>query len=230
MHPEDVAPIGIEPASECIPRSPTWEDQVLSHAGPRPWHQDNGSSDHSGFPHCFIPVLCFCGPEAILPLCVCVFTWFSPFCPKILSVHLYPNFLLRRTPVVGLGPSNSNTHTCFSHVQRLATPRTVACQAPLSMGFSRQEYWSWCPCPLPGDRPNPGIKLLSLMSPALAGSFFTTSASWEACTPLQPYLKLDYICKDPVSKSSHIHRYWGLGHQHLFWGTQTHNSPLRTNI
>ena len=55
----------------------------------------------------------------------------------------------------------------------------VACQAPLSMGFSRQEYWSGLPCPPPGDLPDPGIKLVSLMSAALAGGLFT-SASWEA--------------------------------------------------
>ena len=48
------------------------------------------------------------------------------------------------------------------------TPWTVAHQAPLSMGFSRQEHWSGLPCPPPGDLPHPGIKLLSLMSPTLA--------------------------------------------------------------
>ena len=53
---------------------------------------------------------------------------------------------------------------------------TVACQAPLSMGFSRQEYWRGLPCPPPEDLPNPGIKLAFLMSPALAGGFFTSSA------------------------------------------------------
>ena len=58
-----------------------------------------------------------------------------------------------------------------------ATPQPVACQAPLSMGFSRQEYWSGLPCPPPGDRPDPGIKPTSLLSPALAGRFFTTSAT-----------------------------------------------------
>ena len=47
------------------------------------------------------------------------------------------------------------------------TPWTVAPQAPLSMGFSRQEYWSELPCPSPGDFPNPGIEHASLMSPAL---------------------------------------------------------------
>jgi len=57
---------------------------------------------------------------------------------------------------------------------------TVALQASLFTGFSRQEYWSGLPCPPPGDLPNPGIKLGSLMSPALAAEFFTTSATWEA--------------------------------------------------
>ena len=55
---------------------------------------------------------------------------------------------------------------------------TVARQAPLSMGFSRQEYWSGLPCPPPGDLPDSGIEPASLMSPALAGRFFTTSATW----------------------------------------------------
>ena len=68
----------------------------------------------------------------------------------------------------------------FSRVQLCATPWTVARQAPLSMGFSRQEYWSGLPCPPPGDLPNPGIEPVSLTSPALAGRFFTTSATWEA--------------------------------------------------
>ena len=53
-------------------------------------------------------------------------------------------------------------------------------QAPLSMGFSRQEYWGGLSCPPPGDLPDPGIEPLPLMSPALAGGFFTTSATWEA--------------------------------------------------
>ena len=51
-----------------------------------------------------------------------------------------------------------------------ATPRTVVCQAPLSMGFPRQEYWSVLPFPSPGDLPNPGVKPGCL---ALAGGFFT---------------------------------------------------------
>ena len=59
----------------------------------------------------------------------------------------------------------------FSSVQLFAIPWTVAHQAPLSMGFSRQEYWSEFPFPSPGDLPNPGIKPMSLMSPAFAGGF-----------------------------------------------------------
>jgi len=51
------------------------------------------------------------------------------------------------------------------------------------MEFSRQEYWSELPCPPPGDLSDSGIKHASLLSPALAGRFFTTSATWEApCT------------------------------------------------
>ena len=65
----------------------------------------------------------------------------------------------------------------FSCVQLFPTPWTVACQAAVATGFSRQEYWSGLPCPPPGDLPNPRIKPESLMSPALAGGFFTT---WEA--------------------------------------------------
>ena len=59
-------------------------------------------------------------------------------------------------------------------------PWTIAHQAPLPMGFSRQEYWSGVPLPTPRDLPGPGIKPMSLMSPALAGGFFTTSDTWEA--------------------------------------------------
>ena len=67
----------------------------------------------------------------------------------------------------------------FSHVRLFATPWTVACQAPLSVEFSRQEYWSGLSCPSPGNLPDPGIEPVSLTSPALAGGFFTISAAWE---------------------------------------------------
>ena len=72
----------------------------------------------------------------------------------------------------------------FSHMQPFVTLWTVAHQAPLSMGFSRQEYWCGLPFPSPGDLPNSVIGPTSLMSPALVDRFFTTRASWKAL-PLQ---------------------------------------------
>ena len=66
---------------------------------------------------------------------------------------------------------------CFSCDLLLVTPRTGDLQAPLSMGFSRQEYWHGLPYPLSGYIPNPGAEPLSLLSPALAGGFFTTNAT-----------------------------------------------------
>ena len=62
----------------------------------------------------------------------------------------------------------------------LAIPWTVASQTSLSMGFSRQEYWSGLPFPIPGDLPYPGIKPSFLASPALAVGFFTIRITWEA--------------------------------------------------
>ena len=55
----------------------------------------------------------------------------------------------------------------LSCVHLFATPWTAACQAPLSMGFSRQEHWSGFPCPSPGDLPDPGIETKSPEAPAL---------------------------------------------------------------
>ena len=73
-------------------------------------------------------------------------------------------------------------HCMLSHsvVSDSATPWTVAHQAPLSMEFSRHEYWNGLPFPFSGDFPNPGMEPASLLSPASAGGFFTTSAAWEA--------------------------------------------------
>ena len=91
---------------------------------------------------------------------------------------------------------------CFSHIQFCETLWTISYQAPLPMGFSRQEYWSGLPCPPPGDLPNPGIKSASLWSLALAGRFFTTSATWEALHPLSislTHISLGLISGNPSS-------------------------------
>ena len=66
-------------------------------------------------------------------------------------------------------------HVCMrtkSYLTLLGPPQTVAHQAPLSTGFSRQEYWSGLPFPSPGDLPNPGIEPTSPLPPALAGRIF----------------------------------------------------------
>ena len=90
---------------------------------------------------------------------------------------------------------NRKAHTALAHMQRVCerakslqscptlwTLQTIACQAPLSMGFSRQEYQSGLLCPPPGDLHNPGIKPESLMPPALVGRFFIPSATREEVT------------------------------------------------
>ena len=66
-------------------------------------------------------------------------------------------------------------HACsLSLLQLFTTPWTVAHQAPLFMGFSRQEYWSGLSFPSPGDLPDPGIEPVSSLASALAGGFLTT--------------------------------------------------------
>jgi len=67
----------------------------------------------------------------------------------------------------------------FRCVWLFVTLWIVAHWAPLSMGFSRQESWNGLPCLPPGELPDPGIEPTSLMSPALAGEFFTKSTTWE---------------------------------------------------
>ena len=68
----------------------------------------------------------------------------------------------------------------FSWVRLFAIPWTVVGQAPLSMGFSKQEYWSRLPRPPPGDPPDPGIEPVSLMFPVLTRVFCTTNATWKS--------------------------------------------------
>ena len=68
----------------------------------------------------------------------------------------------------------------LSHVRFFVTPWSVARQAPLSMEFPRQGYWSGLPYSPPGDLPNSGTEPASLLSPALAHRFFTSSTTCEA--------------------------------------------------
>ena len=95
--------------------------------------------------------------------------------------HHILGFCLNLNPMACPAGSCSHYMCCdaLSHDQLFATLWTVACQAPLSMGFSRQEYWSGLLCPPPGDLPDPGIESMSVRSPALVGGLFTISTPWE---------------------------------------------------
>ena len=86
----------------------------------------------------------------------------------------------------------------FSFVWLFVTLWALACQAPLSMGFSRQEYCSELLCPPPGDLPSPGIEPTSLTSPALASRFFTISANWEAQHTYTAEQQTRITNKDPL--------------------------------
>ena len=94
----------------------------------------------------------------------------------------------------------------FSHVWLFVTQWTVAHQFPLSMVFSRQEYWSGLLCPPPGDLPNQGLNPPSSMSPALTGRFFTTSATWEALGGLKShkYWFITLVSCQPGKQASNL--------------------------
>ena len=88
----------------------------------------------------------------------------------------------------GSGQTDFRLLAHFSHVQLFATLWTLTLQAPLSMGFSRQEYWSGLPCPLPGNLPNPGVFCVS----RIEGGFFTHWATWKALYKGEEQAKLIY--------------------------------------
>ena len=74
------------------------------------------------------------------------------------------------------------SHACSVVSNFFATLWMVTHNSPTSMGFSRQEYWSWLPFPFPGDLPHPGLEPTGSVAPELAGEFFTTES------PRKPYI------------------------------------------
>ena len=102
--------------------------------------------------------------------------------------------------------SHAGVLSCFSHVRFFATPWTLACQVPLSMGFSRQGYWSGGPCPPAGDLPDPGIEPGSFIFLMSAGGFFTSE-------PPRKLLQRGLMGQNPgalnaVTKDQVLHWLW----------------------
>ena len=120
-------------------------------------------------------IICFCGKDTnfdetwcqskaiVLLNFKCVNLWFG--------THIIHNYIQRSCCSCVL--------CCFSCVWLCVTQWTVTLQAPLSIGILQTKIWSGLPCPPPGYLPNQGIEPMSLMSSALAGRFFTTSATWK---------------------------------------------------
>ena len=103
----------------------------------------------------------------------------------------------------------------------LCDPMEVACQASLSVGFSRQEYWSGLPFPTPRGLPNPEIKPTSVVSPALAGGFFTPSTTWD------PDLVFCDVRKSMLFRTESCQRGKPLSHSLISGHTGRVPSPLR---
>ena len=104
-------------------------------------------------------------------------------------------------------------HVC-SVVSNSATPWTAAHQAPLSVGLSRQDYWSGLTFPTPGDLSDPGIKPTSFASPALANGFSTT---WE--TPMENDMAIPQIIQHRIIDLWYDHSNWSyMIQQFLSWG------------
>ena len=103
-------------------------------------------------------------------------------------------------------PEHTSACVCAQSCPTLCDPLDRTRQAPLSLGFSRQEHCSRLLCPSPGDLPNPGIEPTSPEYPALAGGFFTTSIPWEAQIPVkesESEISLLYLTLcDPMDCSS----------------------------
>ena len=125
-------------------------------------------------------------------------TWnssFSALCMMhALCIYVFSEILLSKV----LTTNSLSSFACACMLSRLSrirlfvTPWTLTCQAPLSMGFSRQEYWSGLLWPPSGDLSDSGSEPVSPTSPALAGEFFTSWATWEVLYPFILY-QVKYI-------------------------------------
>ena len=121
---------------------------------------------------------------------------------------------------------------CFGCVWLFATPWTAALQASLSVGFSRQEYWSKLPCPSPGDLPDSGIQPTPLTSPALAGGFFNRSVTREAWCWWYLWLNTLYIQRRAYIHQNIIIENFSYGNAKANLLTickRTKMTPLKTN-
>ena len=121
---------------------------------------------------------------------------------------------------VALQLESQTSHTCANHYtacevssvtsdRLFVTPWSVARQAPLSIGFFKQEYESGLPRPPPGDLPNPGIEPKTLTSSALEGRVFTTSTTWKATQhqlPSTGWLKTAFPSSLPFQSASKFKR------------------------
>ena len=110
-----------------------------------------------------------------IPISQVILLAFLPLCTYVCSLSLWPYFCFANKSIsrffLDSTLKKKKKVKLLSHVQLFATPWTIAHQAPLSMGFSRQEYWSGLPFPYPGDLPNPGIEP---RSPALQADALTS--------------------------------------------------------
>ena len=121
----------------------------------------------------------------------------------------------------------------LSHVQLFATPRTVACQASLSMRFPRHEYWSGLPFPLPGDPPNSGIEPASHVSLCIGRWVLFHSANWQALSCSEPHSKLACLRSHPSGHRGPPRPRWKLSQrlrERMTWGDQALVSKARSFI
>ena len=141
---------------------------------------------------------------------LCALQWVSPQTsttePSLWSLHA-----ATRMPVSGnywaWVPASSREPVCvLSHVQLFKTPWTVIRQAPLSIEFPRQEHWSGLTFPSPRDLHDAGVKPASLVSPAVAGRFFTPGTTWEAhvLQPKMPHHTAETSCASTTTWHSQM--------------------------